>query len=127
MFLTIHTPRPYEAEIKPQLKQDLEIRPRFYRKQGWFPLLPITIVNAKGRERRYMISVSATSGALMMQEMKEVAPDADTKGKTVDSDEDIDDREEEQESENESTPTEGDKLSVQVERALAAAEQGQAS
>lgn len=86
MQLTIHVPRPYEADLKPSLKQDLEVRPKFYAKQGWVPLLPITTTDAKGRERRFMLSVSATNGAVRTMEMKEVEPEVDTKGR-LDNDE----------------------------------------
>jgi hypothetical protein len=124
MHLTIHVPRPYEAEVKPALKQDLEIRPRFYRKQGWVPLLPITVSDAKGRERRYMLSVSATNGAVVTQEMKEVIPDADTKGKIVDND-----NEEDKYSEDVANPAHADESgkSPEIEAVLAAAEHGQTS
>jgi hypothetical protein len=87
MELTIHIPRPYEADVRPAVRQDIEIRPKFYSKQGWVSLLPITSTDAKGRERRFMLSVSATNGAVKVFEMKEVEPEVDTRSRIDDVDE----------------------------------------
>lgn len=88
MQLTIHIPRSYEADLRPSLKQDLEIKPKFYAKQGWVPLLPITTTDAKGRERRFMLAVSATNGGVKTFEMKEVEPEVDTRSRVEGADED---------------------------------------
>lgn len=79
MKIKLHLPRPSEADLHPELTEDIVVKPRFYKQTGWTKVLYITVEDAKGKSEQYIMSVSATTKNLKVDKLKEVVPTCDTR------------------------------------------------
>ncbi len=77
MKLKIHLPRESEAKITPTIRQDIEIAPRFYKRNGWVPVFYFTAVDAKGNEVQYVMTVSAGTMQVRIEKLVDVIPACD--------------------------------------------------
>jgi hypothetical protein len=86
MKLVVHLPRQSEAELEPRLKEDLVIRPKFYKKTGWVPVFHFTTSDAKNREERHVLLVSAATKQIKVEKLVEVIPACDKDSSDDDAD-----------------------------------------
>jgi hypothetical protein len=74
MEVQIHLPRKTEAELTPEMRVDLKIRPKFYKRVGLVPIFYFTTIDGHGEEERHVLQVNAQTKKVSVERMVEVTP-----------------------------------------------------
>lgn len=83
MKIILHVPRKSEAELHPDLKQDISVTPRFYHRQGLVPVFYFTTVDAKGNEEKHVLTINAGNKKMHINKLVEVVPACDEDKKSI--------------------------------------------